>query len=213
MVPRLRRARSLTMKSPAQHLPFHRKIYEFTGGYTIWADDGRGPGDSLWRFSNGSPAIVQPQQLNDTGLIIPFGDDKGVGYIELTSAPDANWGVQEKWRTRSIKPWYNDYLYHDGHVYGFDKQFFVCVDTQDGSLKWKSRKFGFGQAILVQSTGQVVMLSEDGEVRLIDVSPVESKQLGSVQVLNDTCWNHPIIAGGRLYVRNSVEMVCLELPQ
>lgn len=173
-------------------------------------------GKVLWQqetFSNGSPAIVQPQQLNDTGLIIPFGDDKGVGYIELTSAPDANWVVQEKWRTRSIKPWYNDYLYHDGHVYGFDKQFFVCVDTQDGSLKWKSRKFGFGQAILVQSTGQVVMLSEDGEVRLIDVSPEESKQLGSVQVLNDTCWNHPIIAGGRLYVRNSVEMVCLELPQ
>lgn|GEM_PF-4473147 len=57
------------------------------------------------------------------------------------------------------------------------------------------------------------MLSEDGEVRLIDVSPVESKQLGSVQILNDTCGNHPIIACGRIYVRNSVELVCLELPQ
>lgn len=57
------------------------------------------------------------------------------------------------------------------------------------------------------------MLSENGEARLIDVSPVESKQLGSVQILNDTCWSHPIIADGRIYVQNSVEMICSELPQ
>ena len=171
-------------------------------------------GKILWQHNtvpNGSPAIVQPQQLDETTLIVPFGDDKGVGCIELSESSNLSWIVQEKWRTRGIKPWYNDYLYHEGHIYGFDKQFFVCIDTKDGSLKWKSRKYGFGQAVLIQSTGQIVLLSEDGIVHLIDVSPSESKEVGSVQVLNDTCWNHPVIAGGRLYVRNSAEMVCLAL--
>ena len=52
---------------------------------------------------------------------------------------------------------------------------------------------------------------EAEEVVLLSADPAGHTELGRVPVLSGKTWNHPIVANGRLYVRNGSEAICLEL--
>jgi len=56
------------------------------------------------------------------------------------------------------------------------------------------------------------VLSESGEVILLAANPEKLTELGRFQALNGKTWNHPVVAHGRLYVRNAEEIACYELP-
>jgi hypothetical protein len=46
---------------------------------------------------------------------------------------------------------------------------------------------------------------------LVETNPVEHKERARFQALQDKTWNHPVVAGGKLFVRNSVEAACFQL--
>ncbi|MEL6107243.1 MAG: PQQ-binding-like beta-propeller repeat protein [Planctomycetota bacterium] len=171
-------------------------------------------GAVLWRYATkagSTPPIVQPQQFAEDGAIIPFGDDNGIARIDVTRREDGTWSVDENWRTRNLKPWYSDFLIHDGAIFGFDKNIFTSLDLSNCSRHWKQGRFGFGQAILLEKNGQVIVTTEKGDVILLDVSPRGLQERGRFSALNGKSWNHPVVANGRLYVRGESELVCYEL--
>jgi outer membrane protein assembly factor BamB len=53
---------------------------------------------------------------------------------------------------------------------------------------------------------------ESGEVALVQASPQSHRELARFPALSDRTWNHPVVAGGRLLVRNDREAACYELP-
>lgn len=55
------------------------------------------------------------------------------------------------------------------------------------------------------------MLSEKGELALIDARPQEPGEEFRFQAIEGKTWNHPVLAQDRLYVRSSVEMACYRL--
>ena len=85
------------------------------------------------------------------------------------------------------------------------------ADTRTGQRKWRRGRYGFGQAVAVASTGQILVTTERGEVVAIDASPESSVERGRVKVLGSKTWNHPVVIGNRMYLRNAEEMVCLQL--
>ena len=87
---------------------------------------------------------------------------------------------------------------------------FRCVHLPSGELKWTRKDPGFGS--LICAAGQLVVLSEKGELLLAEASPTEFRPLARAQVLSGLCWTPPALANGLLYLRNAKgELRCLDL--
>lgn len=169
-------------------------------------------GEELWRAEVLDPRdfpMVQPQQIDDSHLIVTTGDGKDTVCVQVTKS--GKWNAKQIWTSRYLKPSYNDFLYLDGAIYGFDKQIFACIDAATGERHWKKGRYGFGQAILLEPTAQIIIQAESGKLVLVDATTKQLNELGQVDAMSSKTWNHPAIDSGMLFVRNAEEMVCYEL--
>ena len=139
------------------------------------------------------------------------GPDLGTSLIEVTHA-SGSWSVKELWLSRQLKPSFNDFVVHGEDVYGFDGRIFTCVDSRTGRRRWKDGRYGSGQVLLLGDQPLLLVVTEDGEGVLVAADPKQHRELGRFQALQGKTWNHPVIAHGRLYLRNAEEIACYELP-
>ena len=154
--------------------------------------------------------IVQPQQISPTSVIVPFGDGGGLSRIDVERVDDS-WLVTERWTTRNLKPSFNDFVYHDGHLYGFDQSIFTCIDVETGQRRWKRGRYGFGQVLLFDEQELLLITTEQGWIVLLEANPERHTELARIEALTDKTWNHPMVARDRLVVRNGEEAICYDL--
>jgi outer membrane protein assembly factor BamB len=152
------------------------------------------------------PAVVDADHLFFTN------ETDGSRLIQLTKT-DSGLESTEVWTSRDIKPDFNDFAIHKGHIYGFDGPMFVCVNLEDGKRTWKKGRYGKGQMILLADSNLVLVISEKGELVLLEANPSEHRELFKIKALEGKTWNHPVVVGDRLYLRNATEAVCYELPK
>jgi hypothetical protein len=124
---------------------------------------------------------------------------------------DGTWTPKVAWTTRALRPAYNDFVYQDGYIYGFDEGFCCCVDAKDGTRRWKGGRYGHGQMVLLADQKLLFVISEYGDGILVAARPEKLEELGRFAAISGKTWNHPVIAHGRLYARNSEEIACYEL--
>jgi outer membrane protein assembly factor BamB len=171
-------------------------------------------GTILWRHSwpleGGMARVVQPTFFDNSEFLIGTGFGIGTQRVHVAREGD-NWTTQEVWTTKTIKPYYNDVVVHQGHAYGFDNNFFTCVSLADGKSKWRARGYGSGQVLLLADQSLLLILSEKGEVALVEAIPEKHSELARFQAIEGKTWNHPVIAHGKLFVRNGEEAACYEL--
>ena len=56
------------------------------------------------------------------------------------------------------------------------------------------------------------MLSDQGELSVVRANPAKFELLARFQVIGGKCWTTPVLAQGRLYVRNAKgELLCLDV--
>lgn len=171
-------------------------------------------GEELWRITPENwrgPAMVQAQQIDETSVIVPLGDGIGVARIAV-SQEDGTWAATETWNSRDLKPSFNDFVYHEGYLYGFDQSIFTCIDAATGERQWKRGRYGFGQVLLVADSAHLIVQAESGKIVLLAADPEEHKEIAELSALSDKTWNHPILVKGRLYVRNGLEAACYMIP-
>lgn len=162
-----------------------------------------------WRFEG--YRALQPQLVNGDSVLLPSPMGGGTRRIRLTRA-DGQWKADEAWTTRNFKPEFNDLVVYQGHAYGFDAAIFTCLDLETGQRDWKGGRYGKGQVLLQTESGLLLILGEQGEVVLLKADPKASTELGRFQAIAGKTWNHPVLIGDRLYVRNAQEAACYRLP-
>lgn len=96
------------------------------------------------------------------------------------------------------------------HLYGLDDGRLACLDLATGDRLWKEGRFGSGQSIVIDNL--ILIQNESGTVHLASANPASFQELGQLAALSSKTWNHPVLAGRFLLVRNDREAVCYELP-
>ncbi len=170
-------------------------------------------GAILWKHSWPGSAILQPAQAPDGGLLIASSDmSGGMGTRRLAVAiGSGGWMVEEVWTSRGLKPYFNDIVVHQGHAYGFDGGLLACIDLRDGKRMWKGGRYGHGQLLLLADQDLLLVLSEEGELALVAAAPARFREIARFPALEGKTWNHPVLAGDLLLVRNDREMAAFRL--
>jgi outer membrane protein assembly factor BamB len=120
--------------------------------------------------------------------------------------------AQELWTSRNLKPDFSDLVTHQGYAYGEDGGIFTCIDLKTGERKWKGGRYGKGQVLLLENSGLLLIAAEQGQVVLLRADSNEHAEVASFKALEGKTWNHPVVVGDRLYVRNSQEAAAYQLP-
>ena len=170
-------------------------------------------GALLWEHSWGGGAIVQPALTADGDLLInaqSMTGGMGVRRLAVAHGP-GEWTVKERWTSTGFKPYFNDFVVHKGHAFGFDGNILACIDLEDGKRAWKGGRYGNGQLVLLPDQDVLLVLSEDGELALVAATPDEFKELARFPALEGKTWNHPVLVGDVLLVRNGEEMAAFRL--
>lgn len=155
--------------------------------------------------------VLQPQLVGEDEILIATGMGKGMQKIHVTNK-DGKWTAEEVWTAKGLKPDFNDYVIYEGHAYGFDGTIFTCIDLKDGKRKWKAGRYGKGQVLLVKDSGHLLVIGEEGAVVLLKADPASHQELATFQALEGKTWNHPVLIGDRLFVRNSAQAAAYKLP-
>lgn len=171
-------------------------------------------GKLLWKYAWPSDTrIMQPAVTADGDLLITKGDAMGGGgmrRIAVIHGP-AGWTAEERWTSNGLKPSFNDSVVHNGYAYGFDGSILACIDLKDGARKWKGGRYGNGQLLLLSDQDLLLVLSEEGELALVGATPDQFKEFAKFPAIEGKTWNHPVLAGDVLLVRNGQEMAAFRL--
>jgi hypothetical protein len=148
------------------------------------------------------------------GVVIAAGDAMGGGGMRrIAVAPGpAGWTVEERWTSRGLKPYFNDFVVHKGHAFGFDGSILASIDLADGQRKWKGGRYGNGQLVLLHDQDLLLVISEEGELALVGAQTDQFTEVARFPAaLEGKTWNHPVLVGDLLLVRNGQEMAAFRL--
>ena len=129
-------------------------------------------------------------------------------------------GVEEVWKgDDSLSSHYNTPVPKDGYLYGIDGRQDVGVaalrsfDPKTGKIAWAQE--GFGMASLILADGKLVIMKTNGELVLAKPDPHAYSPLATARVFEsarrDPALALPALAGGLLYVRDTLTLKCLDL--
>lgn len=180
------------------------------GLHSVSADTGR----ALWQHSWETLCPVTGDPLN-TGTPIFVAPDRifissGSGAAMIRLARTGDTFVAEKvWESSLLRADVNTGLLADGQLYTFDHGTLKSVDADTGRIRWKAR--GFRRGSLIAADGRLIVLGEGGNLALVAATPEGYVEQASARLLEGRSWTTPTLAGGRLYLRNQEEIVCVDL--
>ena len=156
---------------------------------------------------------AQPLILGDR-ILLSSAYGKGAALVDFKRRYPAS-----IWESESFSCQMASLVRLGNHAYGIHGQAggksnqskFFCVDLNNGKEKWSQKGFGLGTVILVRDV--LVVLSDRGELSLIEANPNRFKDFFSVQVLSGTNnWTPPTFVNGKMHCRSSKgEWVCLDM--
>jgi outer membrane protein assembly factor BamB len=170
-------------------------------------------GAMLWEHTWEGGGIVQPALTPDGDILVSgLAGAGGSGVRRLAVRRDGGkWTAQERWTSNGLKPYFNDYVVHNGHAFGFDGSILSSIDLADGTRKWKGGRYGAGQLVLLPEQDLLLVLSEEGGLALVSATPDKYIEIARAPAIEGKTWNHPVLVGDVLLVRNGEEMAAFRL--
>ena len=179
-----------------------------TAAVGVRASDGK----LMWRYAN-----VANRVANCTTPI--FADNKvffssaygtGGALLNLT-AQNGEVKAEEAYFTKEMMNHHGGMVLVNGYLYGFSNAILTCIEFNTGKVMWKDRSVGKGS--IGYADGMLYLLGEKQMVGLAEANPNAYVEKGRFPI-NDRGWDswaHPVIVGGKLYIRNQNELTCYDV--
>lgn len=213
---------SLIWKSQSDRAGYSSAIPVQVGGKTqvVFLTDERGlgldleTGKLLWDYpraaNNVANAATPIARGNRVFITSDYGN--GGGLVEIKS--DAK-GVtaQEIYFTKEMRNHHSSSVLIGDYLYGFSSSILTAMRFDTGEVVWRDRSVGKGS--LVYADGNLYCLSENGVVGLVEATPEGYREKGRFRIPQDSLptWSHPVVAGGRLYLRDQDTIYAYDVRQ
>ena len=170
-------------------------------------------GEFLWQYTataEGSPAnILTPVVDNDRVFTGSNRGGSGLVHVQLDKDPI----VTEVYRKKKLPMHVGGAVLIDGYLYGTTRAGLVCAEFSTGEIAWSDRSVGAGTVGLVD--GLLYLVGDKGDITLVDPTPEAYKEISRFRpdgrLEGSVSWTYPVVANGRMYIRNLDRMWCFDL--
>jgi outer membrane protein assembly factor BamB len=176
-------------------------------------------GKVLWRFAweNGTkvsaatPIVFRATVADETFDYVFVSSNYGKGAVLLKLLPAGAGAVKAErvYETKQMQNHFSSSVRLGKHVYGFNDSLLACVDVTTGQAAWQER--GFNKGSLTIADGRLIILGERGKLALAEADPNKYHELASFAFSHNQCWTVPVVANGKMYVRDQQKLVCYDL--
>ena len=168
-------------------------------GVGVRATDGK----LLWRVrnvANGTANIATPVYADDRVFYTSAYDTGGALLALRATGSDVK--ATEVYFTRDMQNHHGGVVLVNGYLYGYSDSILTCLEFATGKRMWRDRSVGKGA--VSYADGHLYILSEDNVVGLVEATPTGYHEKGRFGIKDQgwPSWAHPVIAGGRLFIRN-----------
>jgi outer membrane protein assembly factor BamB len=174
------------------------QVVFFTGSRAVGLDlrDGR----LIWEYARPSNDVANIATPVARGNRIWISSDYGTGGGVVEIKADGK--AQEVYFTKDMRNHHSSTVLVGDHLYGFSSSILTAMRFDTGEVAWRDRSVGKGS--LVYADGHLYCMSENGVVGLVEVNPTAYREKGRFQIQQGSLptWTHPVVAGGRLYLRD-----------
>ena len=150
------------------------------------------------------------QRDHDDKVFYSSGYNTGAALLGLRRVGDAV-EASEIYFTRNMENHHGGVVLVDGYLYGYHDSILTCLDFETGERVWRDRSVGKGS--LTYADGHLYILGERNVVGLVEATPEGYREKGRFEI-PDTglpSWAHPVVAGGRLYIRNGPTLAAYDI--
>ena len=157
-------------------------------------------GKLLWaypRAANDTANVATPV-VRGNRVFISSDYGTGAGLVEIK----ADGSAREVYFTKEMRNHHSSSILIGDYLYGFSSGILTAMRFDTGEVAWRDRSVGKGS--LVYAEGNLYALSENGVVGLIEATATAYHEKGRFRIAQNSLptWTHPVIAGGRLYLRD-----------
>ncbi|HEX2267965.1 MAG TPA: PQQ-binding-like beta-propeller repeat protein [Pyrinomonadaceae bacterium] len=185
------------------------QVVFFTGARAVGLDlnDGR----LLWEWTRPANDVANIATPIARGNRVFISSDYGTGggVVEITPAGKA----QEVYFTNEMRNHHSSSVLVGDHLYGFSSAILTAMKFDTGEIAWRDRSVGKGS--LVYADGRLYCFSERGVVGLVEATPAGYVERGRFKIETGDLptWTHPVVAGGRLYLRDQDTIYAYDVRQ
>ncbi len=160
-------------------------------------------GKLLWQYerpANDTANVATPiARANRVFISSDYG--VGGGLVEI-KATDNGVRADEVYFTKEMRNHHSSSVLVGDYLYGFSSSILTAMRFDTGEIAWRDRSVGKGS--LVYADGNLYCFSENGVVGLVEATPSGYREKGRFTIKQESLptWTHPVIAGGRLYIRD-----------
>jgi outer membrane protein assembly factor BamB len=173
-------------------------------------------GKLLWRYDKPSSKNNACTPIFHDGYIFATsGYDPGTALVQLRVPEKATFRAEEVYSTPKLATSYGGMVLWEGYLYGSIGDTLGCVELKSGNVVWQERDPGKGS--VAWADGRLYYRNErNGATFLVEPNPkeyIEKGRLDQPERSKLPAWAHPVLANGRLYLRDHDLLLCYELQQ
>ena len=169
-------------------------------------------GNPLWDYSQVANRTANVATPIVKGNKVFLSSDYGTGCALLEIKPEGGkLKAQEIYFNQNMKNHHSSSVLIGDTLYGFSSAILTAMRFDDGEVIWKDRSVGKGS--LVFADGHLYCFSEKGVVGLVEATPNGYQEKGRFSIPQESLptWSHPVVAGGRLYLRDQDNLYAFDV--
>ncbi len=166
-----------------------------------------------WRHTNNTDTNVSDATAAGPDLVlVSSAYDSGTRAIRVKASPDGGFTAGEEWFNKRIRVHQGNILVRGEYAYASSGDFgpapLTAFRVQTGEIVWQDR--GLAKSVFVDLGKDVVAVSEDGDLNLIELSPAGLKIIAKSSQLSSPAWTPPTIVGSMVFLRDRKSIVALD---
>jgi len=187
-----------------------RQVIQFTRERVAGVD--AKTGKLLWSYKNSAngTANCSTPVYHDGYVFTASAYGTGGGLAKITRDGDS-WSADEVYFEKSMQNHHGGMVLVGDHLYGFGSGGLICLNYKSGDIAWSDRSVGKGS--LMYADGHLYCLGERNALALVAANSKEYVEKGRISIpkTGRPSWAHPVVAGGRLYIRDQHTLTCYDV--